>query len=56
MLREGSGTEFNLIADDTVMLIVVGDTVMLLIAENESDLQNLVNVFHSVCKRRKQSK
>ncbi len=24
-----------------------------LVAENESDLQNLVNVFDSVCKRRK---
>ncbi len=26
---------------------------MVLIAESESDLQNLVNVFGSVCKRRK---
>ncbi len=31
----------TLFADDTV-----------LIAESESDLQNVVNVFHSVCKRR----
>ncbi len=34
--------EFNLFADDTV-----------LIAENESDLQILISVFDSVCKRRK---
>ncbi len=37
------GYEFN--------LLFIGDTV--LIAENESDLQKLVSVFNSVCKRRK---
>ncbi len=45
MVDEGGKWVLNsiLFADDTVLLI----------AENESDLQNLVSVFDSVCKRRK---
>ncbi len=33
--------------------ILFADDTVLLIAENETDLQNLVSVFDSVCKRRK---